>query len=590
MKRFIRLSILIGMAIILLPSFALASDISDALYHIVITIGNSGDAAQTVSTVADISSPSLIAGEFANDDVTNVAMRDAAGEDIAFMPGYDTNPWVMFVPSIGANAFTTYRLYTAESTGGKIRYFPDSAGMTIADDDSLEPADDFEIEFSGYVDTSATDPASEILRPNAVGDVTQLTPTGAANNWDCVDETPTDEDTTYVSVTSATKYDLYNLPAHSESGLIKSIEVFIRAKRADAGDWARIMIKTGGIEYDNGANLALGAAYADFSHVWATNPDTGELWTWDDIDSLQIGVKLSEGFANWARCTQVYVEVNIWKPLLYKTDAIEIYISGEEEITAEVNGGAASVTAPGVPSDEHTVNLTYDGADLTIIVDEGAAGEITDTTPWVGSVTGNDKDWIIGSDATPYIEYYSHTVSGDLMSYIEWEYDNIFHDQSDNGIHENDATPTFRTTSSDADVTAEATSLNLISEAKAPPFVLGETTPWLTDVPPITGDFTTVVTPTYPGAEAIQALADASGTPSQLPFTILAAFIILAISLAYSSFLRRGGSGSLLVKSFLIAGCMGIAIATKTMDFWMLLFFVFFAVALAMASQQRSWS
>ncbi len=38
---------------------------------------------------------------------------------------------------------------------GKIRYFPDTAGMTVADAASLELGNNFEIEAKGYFDVSS---------------------------------------------------------------------------------------------------------------------------------------------------------------------------------------------------------------------------------------------------------------------------------------------------------------------------------------------------------------------------------------------------------------------------------------------------
>ncbi|KKK89035.1 hypothetical protein LCGC14_2737160, partial [marine sediment metagenome] len=110
------------------------------------------------------------------------------------------------------------------------------------------------------------------------------------------------------------------------------------------------------------------------------------------------------------------------------------------------------------------------------------------------SVIDNASDWIIGGDATPYIEQYRHFVGGNLLSDIQWEYAATFTDASGNG---NDAAPTFRTASQDADVVATLTSFTPVSVAEAPDFTLADSIPFIEGTGNMTGNFTT--SPTIPG-------------------------------------------------------------------------------------------
>jgi len=90
----------------------------------------------------------------------------------------------------------------------------------------------------------------------------------------------------------------------------------------------------------------------------------------------------------------------------------------------------------------------------------------------------------------------------------------------------------------------------------------------------------------------IKALADATGTPAQLPLLIIAVFIILATSLSVSAIMRQHGSGSLLAKMVAIAALMGIfvALGNFAIDFWMILIFLIIAIAVAFASRQLGWT
>lgn len=156
--------------------------------------------------------------------------------------------------------------------------------------------------------------ATEILRPNAAGDETNVPYEYPADevHWTLVDESTPDEDSTYIKGFGNTfQRDLYNLPAHSGSGTINFIKVYTRCK--DTGSEPvqtnlKIAIKTGGTVYES-SEITTTLSYVDYSNQWNTNPSTGSAWTWDEIDALQIGAALRAGYIG-CRCTQVYVEID----------------------------------------------------------------------------------------------------------------------------------------------------------------------------------------------------------------------------------------------------------------------------------------
>jgi len=157
---------------------------------------------------------------------------------------------------------------------------------------------------------------TEILRPNAVGTYSQLGvyPTGvvAGEHWDKVDEVVADDASTYVLMTPGVdegvyKRDLYALPAHEGSGAINSVKVYVRAKINVS--YSLASIRTHDTVYDS-ANLGHGGTWSTKSNTWTTNPNTGNPWTWAEIDALEAGVSLrGVSSSYYAQCTQVYVEV-----------------------------------------------------------------------------------------------------------------------------------------------------------------------------------------------------------------------------------------------------------------------------------------
>ena len=212
-----------------------------------------------------------------------------------------------------------------------------------------------------------------------------------------------------------------------------------------------------------------------------------------------------------------------------------------------------------IPADANNIWYADEGTGVNIIDygTDGNDGTAGAAVTWVGSGSIIRASW-------------------------EWEYAATFADTEGGAT---DATPSFRTSSSDPDVVATAVSFQPVEEAKAPPWSLSEeTATWITAAN-ISGNFTTTPTPTYPGASVIEDIAAASGTPAQLPFLVIYSFVILAISLSISGVMRTHGSRSLLVKTIIVGGMFGIGEAVGIIDFWMVLFFLLLALAIMAASK-----
>jgi hypothetical protein len=666
MKKLIIFSLII--AVLLPGSVALASDISGALYRMGITITNTGTAATGVATVATINTPNLIAGKFCSDSVTNMAMQNSAGGDVPFMPGYEANPWVFFVPTIGNNAQINNTLYTADSSEGNLVYFPGTGGMTATDSATLEPGNNFEYEWFGYSDMTtvanwisksggiswgvsaagtikaaiagAGTATNANMTINGAGDSATLPYSSGANHWEQVDDpvASPDNDSTKVGVNgSGSGTDYYALTGEGSipsDAIINYVQVVMRdlGTVGYGSHFARLRLNS---------NYTEGTSRCPSS--WTTYTETlsrpgGGSWSYSDLANLQVGCYVV-GSSGSNYVTQLYVVVNY-------TPALEI-------------------TSTGNTAGEHEYRLTHNGSTVKLYVDdvEKASGACT------ASVPDTSSGWTLMANVT-YMEYYKFTKSGTLRQNIAWEYHRIngstltngtgvatgspvtllygnntitvttlgtftvhlstgiygtatsgsttvsgspqslvegdntvttttstgtftinlfqkFHDLSGNGNH---VTPTYRTTSSDADITAAAVSFQPVNEAKAPLESLGDSPAWLTSAPSISGNFsTTNTTATFPGAAVIKALADASATPAELPLNIITGWVILALSFSMSAVLRKNMSMTLFVKGFLIALLMGIAVAVKVFDFWMIILFVYFGVTVALISADPRW-
>ena len=156
------------------------------------------------------------------------------------------------------------------------------------------------------------------LRPNAVGDITQLTPIPGGNNWACVDDAvPDSADGVGTNSTASTYYsDFYNIEDHTaETGTINSVKVFNYAYKTSGAPATGTVdegVRVNNTNYWAGRNDSLIVSPGQlWYHTWNTNPNTLVAWTWADIDSLQIGTRLQLVTGpGYAYCYQSYAIVN----------------------------------------------------------------------------------------------------------------------------------------------------------------------------------------------------------------------------------------------------------------------------------------
>lgn len=165
------------------------------------------------------------------------------------------------------------------------------------------------------------DYGTEFLRPNAAGDDTEI-PTqypGSGEHWDKVDDPHLnpDEGDTYVSTQTSRNWerDLYRLSNYMGAGgdeTINNITVYFRFAAGGSYDVrAMAALKTNGAVYEGPTLIHSGTDFVTESWQCTTNPDTGEAWTWEEINDLQAGITIKgNSRTDPALCTQVYVAVD----------------------------------------------------------------------------------------------------------------------------------------------------------------------------------------------------------------------------------------------------------------------------------------
>lgn len=578
--------IAIFLTLLAVPVAALASNITNAQWFGTIPITNNSTAAANVATIANISTPDLIAGNYLNAGANNTAMRNSSGADVAFMPGYSDNVWVMWVPTIGANSILSYILYTANSTGGDIRYFPGSTGMNSGDPANMEPGDNFTIEISCFVNMANTDNGSIVVKEDAfiidTINTENITVIIEDTRFEGTDDTSKDID----GPNTILRYQTFT--AQNTMGISK---VWIYAhKDGTPGTVTMEIMLADGEHKPTGGVLSTGTSNGNDWEVTSA---------WREFDMSYMTATGGLEYCLVASSTGTEAE--------WRAENGGSYTSGTGGFSSD-DGSSWSVSALDFmfridsgtrlyapkPSGDYIIIVTSNSTHVELFVD---AIEIDNATLFGGLPSGvpdNANDWIVSYNATaPYILHHKQWVGGNLVQYIEWEYGATFTDLSGNG---NDATPSFRTANSDPNVSANMTAFSPVAEAKAPDFVLAIPPPFISAAAltgNITGTFnTTPAAGTFPLAGVITAVADATDTPAQIPLLIIAAIVILAASLTMSTLLREKGVGSLIVKIIVITAVMGVFIAMQNfcIDLWMLVVFLILSVAMAMGSRQLGWT
>ena len=204
------------------------------------------------------------------------------------------------------------------------------------------------------------------------------------------------------------------------------------------------------------------------------------------------------------------------------------------------------------------------------------------------SVTNNANNWSwVENDALPYVETSAITVNASqqlLYDFTDWL---SIATVPDDAGGDNPGTATFRTTTTDADVSALLLSFLPVTEARAVDVSLSGVEDLWTDVPDdIDQLYTELQTNHLPGATFINQMLDHAGIPQSLFWfpTVFGAAVILgfiAYWLTRSLLIQSVVSGMILALASLMTGG-GIV------PFWTVIVFIIEAVAVMWVTRQRA--
>ena len=133
----------------------------------------------------------------------------------------------------------------------------------------------------------------DTIFPNGVGNIDDFIVQGATTNWEAVDETVFDGDTSYNYSNTVSAKDTFaftNVPAIT--GSIFGVQASIGARKDDAGGRVlRAVTRLSSTDYES-SNIPLSTDYLFGRAIWEKNPNTSAAWAEADINGAEFGYKI----------------------------------------------------------------------------------------------------------------------------------------------------------------------------------------------------------------------------------------------------------------------------------------------------------
>jgi hypothetical protein len=133
----------------------------------------------------------------------------------------------------------------------------------------------------------------DVIRPSADTAQKDWTPSTGVTNFNMVNETLENQDTNYVADGTVGHKDLYDVTDLSFSpSVVRAVQTLLFAKKDDATTRSiRNNLKSGATTA-NGTTRAMGASYAMFTDLYATDPNTAAAWSASAVNAAQLGIEV----------------------------------------------------------------------------------------------------------------------------------------------------------------------------------------------------------------------------------------------------------------------------------------------------------
>lgn len=135
----------------------------------------------------------------------------------------------------------------------------------------------------------------ETLFPDADGATNNFTPDSGTNNYSRVDDGATpDDDTSYVSSSTAADKDLYGFAALQTANItdIYGVQVAVLGRKEDAGNRVVRTVARSNVTETDGPDQYLATDYQYYFGMYETDPNGGGAWSESSVNAAQFGMKI----------------------------------------------------------------------------------------------------------------------------------------------------------------------------------------------------------------------------------------------------------------------------------------------------------
>lgn len=171
-------------------------------------------------------------------------------------------------------------------------------GSTAVTQVTLTGGNNTDIDDVYVLDTTGSAPRNTFLgdvrvqtiMPSGAGSHTQWTPS-TGSNFAAVDETTPNDDTDYVSDSTAGHYDTYAYADIDSGATVYAVQTNVWARKDDASvRQIAPVIRQSSTDYD-GTTVTLGSSYGLFSQLYDKDPTAAD-WTAANVNADEFGIKL----------------------------------------------------------------------------------------------------------------------------------------------------------------------------------------------------------------------------------------------------------------------------------------------------------
>jgi len=128
--------------------------------------------------------------------------------------------------------------------------------------------------------------------PDSDGAHSDFTRNTGSNDYECVDEVPSTDDTDYIEADTVGNKSTFGITTGSLS-TVKGIRVLNQVRKTDAGSrQARAIVRSNGTDY-NGTTVNLFDNYSgECQYIWETDPDDSNAWDQTKLEAAEFGLEI----------------------------------------------------------------------------------------------------------------------------------------------------------------------------------------------------------------------------------------------------------------------------------------------------------